>query len=287
MQEGFVRIERHRSALGRWEMVRARPHRRLRAHVRDYCGYVEETSAPMRRRELPSGDVTLILNLGEPICLVDPADGAGAGERMGSFVAGLSDSSSVTETAGSQVGVQVNFTPLGAHMFFGLPMDQIANRAVSLEDVLPDAGSVTARLSEASSWVARFDLLDATIGERLSSARPPSGEVAWAWRRLTDLRGCVGIETLARDVGWSRRHLAALFRRQVGLTPKVLARVLRFRRAVDLLQRPERHSLADIAYACGYYDQAHLNRDFRRLADATPIELLARRLPDGGGMAAM
>ena len=88
---------------------------------------------------------------------------------------------------------------------------------------------------------------------------------------------------LAAELGWSRRHLAARFRDEVGVSPKALARLLRFERALELLGT---RTLADIAYECGYYDQAHFNRDFRAFAGATPGELLARRLPDGGGVTA-
>ena len=64
-----------------------------------------------------------------------------------------------------------------------------------------------------------------------------------------------------------------------GLPPKVLARVLRFERARRLLQRPDRPALADVAAVCGFYDQAHLNRDWRELAGCSPTTWLAEELP--------
>jgi transcriptional regulator GlxA family with amidase domain len=70
------------------------------------------------------------------------------------------------------------------------------------------------------------------------------------------------------------------------MAPKMLARLLRFGRARDLLERDDGTRFADIAETCGYYDQAHLNRDFRAFAGAPPGSFLARRLPDGGGIAA-
>jgi AraC-like DNA-binding protein len=70
------------------------------------------------------------------------------------------------------------------------------------------------------------------------------------------------------------------------MPPKTLARVLRFKHALGLLQRDDGARFAEIAETCGYYDQAHLNRDFRAFAGAPPTDFLARRLPDGGGIAA-
>ena len=92
------------------------------------------------------------------------------------------------------------------------------------------------------------------------------------------------IGALASEIGWSRKHLIARFREHIGLPPKTAARVLRFGRAVQQIESAERVRWAEIAYECGYYDQAHFNRDFREFTGGTPSEFLARRIPDGGGL---
>jgi AraC-like DNA-binding protein len=84
---------------------------------------------------------------------------------------------------------------------------------------------------------------------------------------------------LAEEIGWSRRHLGERFRDELGLSPKVAARVMRFQRACRLLQRPRRPGLADVAAACGYYDQAHLTREWHDLAGCTPTVWMAEELP--------
>ena len=82
----------------------------------------------------------------------------------------------------------------------------------------------------------------------------------------------------ATSSGWSRRHFGERFREHVGLAPKPAARVLRFRRALALLERDDGARLGEIALDCGYYDQAHLNRDFRAFAGSAPGDHLSRRL---------
>jgi AraC-like DNA-binding protein len=85
------------------------------------------------------------------------------------------------------------------------------------------------------------------------------------------------VSGLADEIGWSRRHFADRFQRGVGLTPKAFGRILRFRRAVELLTTGPGASIGEVAAACGFSDHSHLVRDFRSLAGCTPSELVADR----------
>ena len=76
--------------------------------------------------------------------------------------------------------------------------------------------------------------------------------------------------------------MIARFREQIGVAPKTLARVIRFDRAVRLLRASAQQGLAEIAFACGYFDQAHMNREFRELAGTTPKALIEALLGSGG-----
>jgi AraC-like DNA-binding protein len=271
-------VVRHDSPLGRWEMASRDAPKHLRGHVRDYVGYFELTPRPLRRREVPSADITLIISLGPTIAV--------CGRQRTSFVAGLWDAPAFTEHAGFQHGIEVRLTPLGAYRLIGVPMRHLTNEVVGLDDLLgAEAARLTERLHDAPDWAARFDLLDAELAARLADAPRPSPGVAWAWGRLRRTHGTVAVGALAEELGWSRRHLSAQFREQVGMPPKLLARILRFDRVVGRLRREDPDRWAEVAYDCGYYDQAHFNRDFRQFAGATPTEFLASRLPDGGGFA--
>jgi AraC-like DNA-binding protein len=89
------------------------------------------------------------------------------------------------------------------------------------------------------------------------------------------------VSALAAGTGWSERHLTSRFRAEIGLTPKAAARVIRFDRARKLLVRnltehaDASYRLADLAADCGYFDQAHLAREFRALAGCPPSQWLA------------
>jgi AraC-like DNA-binding protein len=129
---------------------------------------------------------------------------------------------------------------------------------------------------EARSLGAALDVLEDWVTNRLRAGPAAHPVTCTALDSLSKQRGAVRIDDLARDPGVSSRYLNTLFQRQVGLPAKGLARVLRFRRALDLLDARGTHDLVHLAHECGYYDQSHLNREFRELLDLTPVEYVAR-----------
>jgi len=279
----------HHSDLGRWELVIREPGPRLRTYIQSYQGYSERTTGSMRRLEPPSTTVVLIIGLGSALRVIDPRDQGlnDAAADHTSFVAGLKDSYVFTEASGTwQSGIQVNFTPLGAYQFLHLPMHLLANRVIALDDLLgPGARRLVERLRETPSWEARFALLDAFISTRLAEGRAPTAGIARAWHILHKTNGCLGIGALAAELGWSQKHLITQFHEQIGLPPKTLARILRFTHALRLLEQSKGVCWSEIALDCGYYDQAHFSRDFRAFTGSAPGDFLARRLPDGRGIA--
>ena len=104
-------------------------------------------------------------------------------------------------------------------------------------------------------------------------------DIAEAWRLLTRSGGTIQAGQLARRVGWSPRYLQRRLLAETGLTPKAAARVIRFDRTRRTLQRQAAGAgectLAGVAAGCGYYDQAHLAREFRELAGCPPSTWLA------------
>jgi transcriptional regulator GlxA family with amidase domain len=86
--------------------------------------------------------------------------------------------------------------------------------------------------------------------------------------------GLVEIGDVAAGVGLSPRQFERRFRAEVGLPPKLFCRIQRFQRIFQALESGPA-KWADVAVDCGYYDQAHLIRDFRAFAGETPVELMA------------
>jgi len=280
VEELYTRVLHADSEHGRWELVLGRPDQRLRGFVHGYQGYDESGApAPVLRQEVPSVRVPLIVNFGAHWRIA--ASASGAPDVRDSFVAGVHERSTFVAAEGAAQCIQADFTPIGAHLFFGVPMHELSNQVVDIEDLLARDRNLVERLEDARTWHARFALLEAVIAARLESARGPAPEITWAWQALERTGGAIRVTTLAEKVGRSRRHLLHAFREQIGVGPKTAARILRFNRAVDLLGR-RRIPLAELAQECAYFDQAHMTREFREFAGTTPREFASRLIPGGG-----
>ena len=267
---------------GYWQCFRWMPHPELALHVRGYNGYFESWSQPVRRRELPSGEVALIISLGPQWRLIDPATGISAG-TLRTFVAGLDDTYSLVESEIPGAAIQVDFTPIGARQLLQLPMHLVSKRTTQLTDLLGSkADRLVEQLVEAPDWHSRFLTLDNFLLSRIRGSKQPTREIDWAWRELELSRGSLRVEKITEQLGWTRKRLVKGFRDEVGIPPKVLARVLRFRRA---LAEFNSHNVADfsqLAAGCGYSDQAHMIRDFKDFSGLTPTELVRVYSPDAG-----
>ncbi|HEX2577280.1 MAG TPA: helix-turn-helix domain-containing protein [Aquihabitans sp.] len=258
-------------------LVVHRPSPALRPHVARYLGYVEDGHAPGLHRGLPSGSLTLAIGLDAPLDLAAMPNAARAPGRLDAAVGGLHRRPVLIRHPGRQVGVHLDVTPLGCRALFGLPAAAIADEVVGLDELLGPAGrELVDRLRAAPGWPARFRVLDDVLGRRAAGAGDAADPtVARAWRRLEVTGGRIGVAALAQEVGWSRRHLTARFQAEVGLTPKVAARVIRFERVRRALATADHPALATLAAEAGYADQAHLTREFGAFAGCSPLEWLA------------
>lgn len=281
-----VQINVHRSDAYSWAMATRAPHPRLKPYIIDYQGYRERAAGPMRRLQPPFDGIPMIVTFGPSIDIIN-GDRPAERRLFRSFLAGLHDVHVFTEYLGEQMGFQVNFTLLGAYRFLNITMSDIANRVIDLGDLLGHAAAdrLADALQDADDWPARFDVMDHFLLERLRGGRPMSPDVAWALKSLQASHGARSIGALSRDLSCSRKTLIQRFHAQVGLSPKSVANILRFAHAVECIRAADEESWADLAVACGYYDQAHFNRDFRRFSGRTPRAFQASLLPDGGGVA--
>lgn len=251
------------------------PEPRLRPLVDSYTGYREAVDGQLIRREFAGSRTVLILGWGAGMSVTDPR--GGPVWRGVSLVTGPYDSYVVSEVHGVSEAVQLMLTPLGARLVYGLPLAELANRTVGVDE-LPYRwlDALVPRLAEAGTWRRRFDILDAALAARLARARPVDPQLSWAWRRLAETGGRVRVGELAAELELSRGRLSRRFKHELGLTPKTAARLLRFDAAYARRDRARATGWATVAAECGYFDQAHLNADFRHFTGATPVAVANR-----------
>jgi AraC-like DNA-binding protein len=265
------------------ESVRVRPAPPLRRYVAWYSGYRQDDGVPGTHRGLPGPYLTMIVTLDDPLELAVHPDARRAPSTYRTLVGGLHTTPALITHPGRQSGIQVALRPLGARALLGLPAGELAGIDLDAGEILPAARELHERVRAAGTWAQRFAVLDEVLSRPVPPHDPVSPEVARAWRRLLDSGGRAPVAGLAREVGWSARHLGGRFQTEIGLAPKAAARVVRFDRARRLLAGraaalaasggPLR--LAALAAECGYFDQAHLARDFRALAGCSPTRWLA------------
>ncbi|MFI6504618.1 helix-turn-helix domain-containing protein [Nonomuraea typhae] len=242
----------------------------LRPYVTVLCAYRERYARPVTRLEAAMPGAVLIFGFGAPMEV--------GGARFTSFTGGLSDRYTATRVSAPTEGVEAILTPFGARRLYGVPMRELTNLIVPAGDLL--AGWAE-RLGQAERWADRLALAEAMLTERILDGPDVRREVDWAWARLLESGGALGAGALAAELGWSHRHLVARFHDEVGLAPKAAARVIRFGRAYAMVRSGV--PIARAAAACGYYDQAHMNRDFRLMCGETPGQIFPR--PQAGAAA--
>jgi AraC-like DNA-binding protein len=232
-----------------------------------------------KERVLPTGALQLIINLAhDEIRVYDPAEMDRSRRFPGSLVAGAGSRFGVIDAAIHTSAIGVAFKPGGAFPFLGVPARDLRDADTPLETLWgAGAGELRDRLLYSGTPAARFGLLQRAL---LAHARSPlerRPEVALALGEFGRDPGGATVEEVAARAGLSHRRFIEVFADEVGLTPKVYRRVRRFQRALRTTEGSQPVDWPDVALECGYYDQAHLARDFRAFAGLSPTAYLTQR----------
>lgn len=220
-------------------------------------------------RILPDGCSELILNFGDPVVQLEEA-GPVLRQPPILFMGQLAGPLFIRPTGQiDQLGIR--FRPAGAAGFLREPQSRLLGAALPLGDLAPRlAGALARRPFDTADPLARVLRVQECLGASVIAPPTLVGSVA---DRLVGSWGAIPLDQLARDAGWSRRRLERRFQAEVGLRPKLLARICRFQRVFRALE-DDSARWARVAADCGYYDASHLIRDFRELAGEAPSRLL-------------
>ncbi len=222
-----------------------------------------------RERIAPTGSTVGVFVLGDPI-LQTANDGNGVTIRAErGFLIGPHDRPVVNEPTGETHAVGIVTTPVGCEAVFGIPPAALRAKVFDLEDVWSDAVAIRTVLLAEPSAGARLQLLEHWL----------SVEVPTLTRQLRRCQAAVAalqdsptrpIAEIASDLEISHGYLDREFTRVVGLTPRSLARLLRMRGLLERIDIRSSVPWAELAAEFGWFDQAHLIRDFKRHTGVTP-----------------
>jgi AraC-like DNA-binding protein len=237
-------------------------------------GEISEFAQP--ERILPDGCMELILNFADRFCELR-MDGTRERQPQ-AFVVGQMECPMWIAPTGRVDLIGVRFQPWGAAPFLQLPLSELSGRVEELEAIcLGAAGKAWEHVSGCGNSRSRIAWLEQALLREVRNWKRSDCVVECASRHVLRAGGVVSVSALAKESGLSIRQLERRFESQVGLGPKRLARIVRFQQVFRALENETNGGWADVAIECGYYDQAHLIRDFQRYAGAPPTRLESAR----------
>lgn len=241
-----------------------------------YEGYEPQHA---RERVIPTGTMQLIFNLHEDELRVYDRQDYGRFQNLGgSLISGAHSRFVVIDTASQASTVGVHFKAGGVHPFLGVSASELRDLDVPLDALWgTKATELRDRLLEARTREARFHLLEQALLSQIPRLLTPHPAVALALEEFQDAPGKTRVKEVSERTGLSQRRFIELFRREVGLTPKLFCRIQRFQEVIRLVGSGRGAEWAEVALRCGYYDQAHFIHDFQNFSGTTPTDYVAHR----------
>ena len=240
-----------------------------------HCYWFLSGSGPATLQPIvPDGRMELILNLADRF-LRHRADGS-VERQPAALLAGQMTTCVLVEPSGSVDLVGVRFQPAGAALLLPLPPREL--RDCIIDPALVAGGlarDLADRLHTTHDVPGRVRILNAHFALLQATATDPDRAVVAAVALIHGSHGRVRIADAAAQLGMTRRTLERRVDATVGIGPKLLARITRFQHTFAQMQTSGPRAWTRIAHRSGYYDQAHLNRDFRAFAGASPTRFFA------------
>ncbi len=224
-------------------------------------------------RILPDGCVELILNFGERFSQHQNNERE---LQPRHFLVGQMSGPILISPNGAVQLLGIRFHPGGTAPFLRVPMNELTDQIAELGSLSSELERELLLVSEdLPSLPDKIAAVEIALIARLMRGSPQSSAIRLA-ARIVDSAGSISVDQLAVAAGISSRQLERRFLREIGVGPKLLGRILRFQQVFRAVERVD-SAWASIAVECGYYDQAHLIRDFSQFAGQTPAVLLAER----------
>jgi AraC-like DNA-binding protein len=255
------------------------------------CFWLAENAQTSRKeRILPSGTIELVANLrDDEVRIYDPEQLDRYRRYSGIVLSGTYLRAFACDATQHALMFGVHFKPGGASPFLGARASDLADAHADLAELWgKSASDLRERLCEAYTAAQRFRVMEEALTERLRRTAKRRPAIPIALNMFGPMGIGAAVRDAAREVGFCKRHFIQLFSAEVGVTPKLFCRLLRFQRARVLAEqfatvRPDYvkrtrvspvRDWADLATTCGYFDQSHLINDFEEFSGLSPARYL-------------
>ena len=175
--------------------------------------------------------------------------------------------------AGETALIIVVFQPSGVHQLLGIPADELRDTIVSTEDVFGlQALELQEKLLGKNDCQNKPTLLNAFFTQLMpKNAFNSHILIQSSLHFILKNKGCVSVNQLVKHTGYTERHIERMFSDAVGLNPKKFSNIIRLHTFLRLMKEGT-GNFTTIGYKCGYADQSHLIREFKKYTGITPKE---------------
>lgn len=220
----------------------------------------------------PSGGVSLMVNLGDALTFQDQIVGRGV------FIDGAGTRSVMVRVGATPDFLRIVFKPGMFPLFFkaNLKRSPLREKVNVASGGFQGKDPFLAYLDTLKDDLSMIVSVESWLSCRLCAPTPELLVVNGAIQRIADSHFDIRLDELANSMEVDGRRLQRLFGKYVGMSPKKLTKLMRLTAARELLSAGEGVSCMEITYRCGYYDQAHFNREFKEVTGLTPSEYRSR-----------
>lgn len=230
---------------------------------------------------LPDGKTELIVHFGDDFCKLEKIENENKFVRQARvLMSGQLTEHIVLKPTGEIGVVAARFKPAGAARFFSLPFEEIVDQVIDLASYDENTASQLQQdIAKTLSHDQRLEFMQSFLKNRLQQESQEDIFVRQACRYIMQSEGEYTVAELVKLIGFSERQLERKFKQQVGLSPKMLSRIVRFQKILRMTQASKNMTLVEAAVSCGYYDQSHFIRDFTKFSGDSPLKYLSSEHP--------
>lgn len=242
---------------------------------------VYEGYAPPHHKErlLPDGGIDLVINLTpSPKNLYDNTDFSRFTAYKKAWVSGIRKEFITIDAGDNSSMMVIRFKPGTASVFFNFPLFELSNAVVEMDAIWDrDFFHLREHLLEQPDPQARIMALEKWLLQRMKPEAAPHPVVEYALSLIHRRPHLLTIADIQQKTGFSNKHFIHLFEKHVGATPKTYLRIMKFQRVLTAIEQARHIQWTDVAYSCGYYDQAHFIKEFRQFSGFNPGAYLLER----------